>query len=181
MDTPYNDGISALYNLGAATQTFLTGLSRYTADFFVPYLISTHYFQQAESKKAFSASPLENLESYLNLLSFNAELMGRGISSALDALGNYSGKEMGEFVQAMYKSVFSMNPGDLNAFAVRQAELMERAVYVYPKVIQDIEPEYGFHFERGVHELAAETDRFYLYRISPSDPAAASGWMPSRS
>ena len=169
IDYPFKEGFSALNKLGYATQTFLSGLSRYTTDFFVPYLISTNYFQQAESDKLFNTSPLDNLESYLKLHDFNNELMGRGVSSALDAVSGYARLEMGNFIQAMYKSAFALNHHDLNAFATRQAELMDRVVHIYPQMIQDIEPEYGFHFERGVHERVAETDRFYLYQIAPSD------------
>ena len=178
---PYQEGFSALGKLGYATQTFLSGLSRYTTDFFVPYLISTHYFQQAESDNLFKTSPLDNLESYLNLLDYNNELMGRGVSSALDAVNDYARQEMGAFLQAMYQSAFALNPHELNAFATRQAELMERVVHVYPQMIQDIEPEYGFHFERGVHERVAETDRFYLYRITPSDTTVTVRRMRNRS
>jgi hypothetical protein len=169
LDFPLNEGFSALNKLGVATQTFLSGLARYTTDFFVPYLISTHYFQQAESGKLFNTSPLDNLESYLNLIDFNNELMGRSVSNALDAVNDYARQEMGNFIQAMYQSAFALNNHDLNAFATRQAELMDRVVHVYPQVIQDIESEYGFHFERGVHERVAETDRFNLYQITPSD------------
>ncbi len=164
------EGGAALHQLGGACQTFFSGLARYTADFFIPYLISTQYFQQAESDKVFNTSPLDNMESYLELLNFNTQLMGRAVSSALDAVGGYARQETENFIHALYQSVFALNPHDLNVFATRQADLMARVVHVYPKMIQDIEPEYGFHFERGVHELAAETDRFRLYQIMPSDP-----------
>ena len=172
IDDSYQEGFSALGKLGAATQTFLSGLARYTTDFFVPYLISTHYFQQVESGNLFKTSPLDSLESYLNLLDYNTELMGRGVSSALDALNACAWPEMDAFLQAMYQGLFALNPHELNAFATRQADLMERVVHIYPQVIRDIEPEYGFHFERGVHERVAETDRFCLYRITPSDTSA---------
>jgi hypothetical protein len=169
IDFPFKEGVSALKKLGDATQAFLSGLARYSTDFFVPYLLSTHYFQQAESEKLFNTSPLDNLGSYLRLLDFNNGLMGRGISSALDAVGTYARQEMDTFLQAMYQSAFALNNRDLNAFATRQAELMDRVVHHYPQVIQDIEPEFGFHFERGIHQRVTETDRFYLYQITPSD------------
>jgi hypothetical protein len=170
---PCQEGFSAIGKLGYATQTFLSGLARYTTDFFVPYLISTYYFEQTESENLFKTSLPDHLESYLNLIDCNNELMGRGVSSALDAVNDYSRQEMGAFLQAMYQSAFALNPHALNAFATRQAELMEQTVHVYPRMIRDIEPEYGFHFERGVHERIAETSRFYLYRITPSDTTAA--------
>ena len=166
----FKEGFSALNKLGYATQTFLSGLARYTTDFFVPYLISTHYFKQAESDKLFNTTPLDNLESYLKLLDVNDDLTGRSVSSALDAVGDYARQEMGNFIQAMYQSAFALNNHDLNVFATRQAELMDRVVHVYPQMIREIEPEYGFHFERGIHPRVAETDRFNLYQIMPSDP-----------
>ena len=166
------EGFSTLFKLGVATQTFLSGLARYTTDFFVPFLISTQYFQEVESGNLFKTSPLDSLESYLNLLEYNNELMGRGVTSALDAINACAWPEIAAFLHAMYQGMFAMNPLELNAFATRQAELMERVVHIYPQVIRNIEPEYGFHFERGVHERVAETDRFYLYRITPTDTAA---------
>ena len=47
---------------------------------------------------------------------------------------------------------------------------MNMVVHGYPRSIDDIAPEFGFHFERGEHLLFDETDRFLLYRISPSLP-----------
>jgi hypothetical protein len=167
------EGFSALGKLGNATQTFISGLARYTTDFFVPYLISLHYFDQTETENLFKISPLDHLETYLNLFDYNNELMSRSVTSALDAVYDCGRQEMAPYLQAMYQSAFTLNPHELNLFASRQAELMERVVYVYHQAIQDIEPEYGFHFERGLHERVAETDRFYLYRISPSDTMAA--------
>jgi len=169
IDLFFEEGFSAVNKLGCATKTFLSGLARYTTDFFVPYLISTHYFQQVESDQFPKISPMDNLESYLELNDFCNELMGRGVSSAADAVSNYAQQEMGVFLKAMYQSMFALNNHDLNAFAARQAELMDRVVRIYPQMIRDIEPEYGFHFERGVHKQVAETDRFYLYQITPSD------------
>jgi hypothetical protein len=48
---------------------------------------------------------------------------------------------------------------------------MDLIAHEYPQAIRDIESQYGFHFERGQHIKVAETDRFLLYRIAPSDPA----------
>ena len=103
-------GFRPFGKLGYAAQTFLSGLARYTTDFFVPFLISTHYFQQVESGNLFKTSPLDILESYLNLLDYNNELMGRGVSSALDAINAYAWPEIGAFLQAMYQVRFRTEP-----------------------------------------------------------------------
>jgi hypothetical protein len=51
----------------------------------VPYLISTHCFDQAETNALFKTTPLDHLESCLKLLILKNKLMGRGIFSAPDA------------------------------------------------------------------------------------------------
>ena len=45
--------------------------------------------------------------------------------------------------------------------------MLDLVVNVYPKAIDAIEPEYGFHFERGEHVLADETDRFFALPGGP--------------
>jgi hypothetical protein len=72
-------------------------------------------------------------------------------------------------ISALMNTVFNLDGEDLENFMARQAKMMELVSQIYPKAIAEIEPEYGFHFERGVNEIAAETDRFYLYKIAPTD------------
>jgi hypothetical protein len=61
---------------------------------------------------------------------------------------------------------------DIIGYIERNAETMALLAHGYPQAILDIEPEYGFHFERGEHIKAAETERFILYRIAPTVPIA---------
>lgn len=161
--------LSALNHLISASQNYLTGLSRYAADFMVPYIISTGYFRQAEQERLTTASPIESLNAYLKLLDFNLDLYSRGVSAGFKSMNGYGQFELGSLIAALYNTVLNRGEEDLYEFAERQAKLMDLVTNVYPKAIEDIEPEYGFHFEKGIHELTAETDRFYLYRISPTD------------
>ena len=160
---------SAVYHLISATQNYLAGLSRYAGDFMIPYLISTSYFKNAENEKLPSISPLKSLSDYLELLDFNLNIFNRGFFAGLNSINGYGQFEMGSFIAAIYNTFLNLEGEDLSAFAERQARLMDLVVNTYPRAIEAIEPEYGFHFERGEHQLAAETDRFYLYRISPTD------------
>jgi hypothetical protein len=48
---------------------------------------------------------------------------------------------------------------------------MELVAKGYPKAIQNIESEFGFHFERKGNIRFAETDRFMLYQVFPTDKA----------
>jgi hypothetical protein len=70
---------------------------------------------------------------------------------------------------ALFSALPNRDNEDFQSFVERQSQLMNLVVNVYPEAIEAIEPEYGFHFERGEHTLVAETERFYLYKIAPSD------------
>ena len=161
--------VSAIYQLINATQNYIAGLSRYAGDFMIPYLISTSYFKKAENEKLSNTSPLDSLAAYLRLLDFNLNIFNRGFFAGLGSINGYAQFEMGSFIAAVYNTFLNMEGEDLYAFVERQARLMDLVVNTYPQAIQAIEPEYGFHFERGEHKLVAETDHFYLYRISPTD------------
>ena len=52
----------------------------------------------------------------------------------------------------------------------RKASLMNRVIYDFPKAIRDIKPEFGFHLGSKGYEKVAETDRFDLYQVLPSEP-----------
>jgi hypothetical protein len=161
--------VSAVYQLINATQSYLAGLSKYAGDFMIPYLISTSYFKKVEDEKLSRTSPLDSLAAYLKLLDFNLNVFNRGFFGGLASINGYAQLEMSSFMAAVYNTFLNMEGEDLYAFVERQARLMDLVVNVYPRAIQAIEPEYGFHFERGEHKLMAETDHFYLYRISPTD------------
>jgi len=164
-----SNNASAMYQLINASQNYLTGLSRYAGDFMIPYLISTSYFKNTENEKLTNTSSLESLLAYLKLLDFNLDVFNRGFFAGLKSINGYGQFEMGSFIAAIYNTFLHMQGEDLSAFAERQAHLMDLVANAYPQAIQAIDPEYGFHFERGEHKLAAETDRFYLYQISPTD------------
>jgi hypothetical protein len=176
-DDPFKEtGLAG--DLAAATRHFMTGLSRYTTDFMVPYLLSTHYFQRVEKKRVAASPPADTLAAYLGLMLQNSALVNRGIAGALNMMQRYTAMEFADLADAAAKAVWQMDPSDLGDAIRRQAQLMEQVAVAYPKAIAAIEDEYGFHFERGIHRLIQETDRFRLYRIAPSahgremDPAS---------
>ena len=165
---PVLNGISMIENMYAASQNLVAGMSRYTMDFFVPYLLSTQYFQQVEKERLESAPLMESFESYLSLLDNNIELMDRsldGISKMMIALAKLNGND---FSEALQESMFEFKHEKMVRYTKRQADLLELVTQHYPKAIEAIAPEFGFHFERGEHVLVDETDRFLLYRVAPS-------------
>jgi hypothetical protein len=164
------DSLAILGNLFTASQTYLNGISRYTASFYVPYLLAAQYFQQVEARRLLEKPPEESMDAYLGLLENNIELMARSLKGSAELMGSFARKETDGFADALQQVLCEGNPAKLAQFTSRQAELLDLVVNVYPRAIDAIASEYGFHFERGEHALVDETDRFYLYRVAPSLP-----------
>ena len=169
LDTKCSKNVSAFYHLVNASQNYLTAFSKYANDFVIPYLIATSYFNDVEKYKLWSTSPLETVQSYMDLLAFNLDLIGKGISGSMKAITNSGKMEMENAIAAMFNTLFCSDGEDIEAFLARQAKMMDVMANRYPQAIQDIEPEFGFHFERGDNKKVVETDRFILYQILPTD------------
>lgn len=153
-------------------QDYHTGFSKYANEFTVPYLMATLYFNGVEQKKLLNTPPLESFQSYMDLLEFNMEIFSRGFQSSMKAISSYHEYEIQNAIAAVIKTFFPFirhEGEDLSEFITRQSDLIKMLAEDYPKAILEIEPEYGFHFERGHHELVAETDRFFLYQVAPVD------------
>jgi hypothetical protein len=161
--------IAALENYYTITMNYFSGLSRYTADFMIPFLISLQYFQKVEASRLTWASPADTLTAYLGLLNQNVEMVHRSVHGSLEMMNRYVDAELDDFMGALCKSIWQLDTGDLKQIAKRQAQLMQQVTTAYPEAIAAIEEEFGFHFERGINPLVAETDRFYLYQIMPTD------------
>jgi len=164
----FSAGLSVMENLYSATQGYLAGMSRYTTDFFIPYLLSTNYFQRVEGERLLNRSPMESFAAYLGLLDNNIELMDRSLAGTSQMMIAFAKLALNDFNEAVEESRFAFNPQKMARFTRRQAELLNEVTHIYPQAIKDIEPEFGFHFESGRHLLLDETDRFLLYRVAPS-------------
>ncbi len=101
--------------------------------------------------------------------------MDRSIKGTAHMMSAYAEQEMGGLTDALQQSCFELKYEKLARYTRRQAELLDMVANVYPRIIDAIESEYGFHFERGEHELLDETDRFLLYRVAPSSNKSKRG------
>lgn len=167
--TEFSEGLAVFENLFSSTQSYLAGITKYINNFNIPSLISMGYFQQVETRRLLQNSMTDNLDAYFDLLNYNLGLMNRGIFGAAQNIDAYAKNEMGLFTEAMKQCFFGLKFDKIEEYTARQARLMDMVVNLYPDAIEAIEPEFGFHFESGAHTLADETDRFFLYRIAPSD------------
>jgi pimeloyl-ACP methyl ester carboxylesterase len=161
-------GLAVFENLYSATQSYLAGMSRYTTDFFIPFLLSTHYFQRVEGERLLEAVPTDSFEAYLGLLDNNIELMNRSLDGTAQMMMAYAQLMLNDASEAWQQSFLEQKHEKMAHFTKRQAELLDQVIQAYPKAIDAIAPEFGFHFERGEHVLLDETERFLLYRVAPS-------------
>ncbi len=164
----FNDGVSIFGNLFSATQAYWAGMSRYNTDFFIPYLLATQIFNRVEGGRLLEELPADRFAAYLQLLQNNLEMMNRSVKGTAHMMTAYAQLEMAGLSDALQQSCFELKHEKLARYIERQAKLLEMVTTVYPQMIDAIEPEFGFHFERGEHVLLDETDRFLLYRVAPS-------------
>lgn len=150
-------------------QELFQGLSNYNREFLLPLLISSNYFNKVELERLLTNSPVDNFDSYMGLFEFNMDILTRYFTGSLSALDDYNTREFKKCVAAWYNTMFNC-PGDkIDDFISRQSEMVSNVTELLPKAIAAIEPEYGFHFERGENPKFAETDRFIVYKIVPTD------------
>ncbi|MBU1168639.1 MAG: metal transporter [Proteobacteria bacterium] len=163
--TTISDGIDS----AKAIQNYWFGLSNYVSDFLIPCLNASSYFGNVEQKNTLTYSPADNIKSQMDLLRFNVNLVSRGYSGALKFLNDYFSKEGHELMDAWFNTLCKGNGENIKTILSKRMETLNRIAVEYPKAIEEVGPEFGFHFERGENEKVAETDRFTLYKIAPTD------------
>jgi hypothetical protein len=165
--------LSGLSYLATASQNGICALLRYANEFIIPYMLATNYFRDVEAAKLWKGDPHQTIRDYTDLGRFNLDLCHRALRGALNAFGDYFRLESSTAMQAAVPLLFCGDGSSLERLVQRKAELLTLMAYRYPHAIQAIEPEYGFHFERGTSPKIAETDRFVLYQVLPSDSSVA--------
>jgi hypothetical protein len=162
------NAMSAIADGFAASGDLAAAFSRYTNEFFIPYLISTAYFQDVEQHRIRHADIKETADAYQRLFHFNLSLWTRAMKGAVDSFSRYLSVEGRRTFQTMAE----LGSGDtraLAAFMRRKAELAETLARRYPEAIDAIAPEYGLHAEDTQIVKVDETDRFILYQVLPTD------------
>ncbi|CAN2039430.1 Alpha/beta hydrolase fold-containing [Candidatus Magnetomoraceae bacterium gMMP-15] len=161
---------NSIANQMNAPQNYWIGITNYLNGFMVPYMNSINYFTEAEQSKLTNGEPMtETFQSYLELLDFNFDISSRNFTGSMKALADYSSQNLKEGLAALFNTLLNADGENIEEFISRQARMIKILTNDYPKAIQDIKSEYGFHFESGKNIKFAETDRFILYKILPTD------------
>jgi len=164
--------LNATLDQAKVVQTYWLGLMRYGTDFMNPSWNALSSFSAVERDKLRNLTPWENFADSLALWEFLSQIGEAALAHGLKAMNDYHALHLRDFFDAWLNTIFEQEGVDVAEHAAREAKLMELVVHSYPQAIRDIEPEYGLHFGDGGYIKVAETERFYLYQILPTDPEA---------
>jgi hypothetical protein len=156
-----------------AAQDLTMGLERYSRDFFRCFVNASAIFSGVEASRLPFRPPLESIEAHSRLFETNLGLGHRGL---VEILRSARALGLGETERALaaWRRTLSGEPGEtIDAYAARSARVARCLVDDYPAAVEAVAEDYGFHFERGQNPLVLETDRFFLYRIVPTDSTVA--------
>jgi hypothetical protein len=159
----------AASNKTIAIQLYWNGVLKYFHDFVGSYWIALSYFNSVESSRVMSTSPIETMRDYVDLLQLNLIIAQDAMKSSHAVISDFHIREFSKTFTAWLNTVFGIDGEDIEVLTSKQAQLMEKVVHAYPKAIKEIRKEYGFHFDNRGYRKAAETDRFELYQVFPTD------------
>jgi hypothetical protein len=160
--------------LGAKSNVYyLNGLASYTTEFMAPYWTALHSFLSLEREKITTHEPKDTLRDYAELFQFNLQIARTGYWSSLLAINDYCAREYEKALLALINTVFDREGQDFKDTRERRLRLIEMVNREYPKAIDSIEAEFGFHFDDGGYLKVAETERFDLYQVLPLDKDVA--------
>ncbi len=171
-----NDILSMYCNLNkaliaqlTATAYFAEGAKSYHEDFLKPLMTAAEIFQKTEAARLLSRNPLKTAEAYYQLFEYNNILFAKYAKGSLNFSGLYFQKNLEQYLKAASTTLEKESSQQLADFFIEKQKDLQRVVFEYPQAIKDIEPEFGFHFEKQPKSLIAETDRFILRKVFPSD------------
>ncbi len=154
-----------------ASQNFFVGAARYNTDFAIPQMLAMQYITGVEQKESVKKRPDEIFNEYMQLAKMCADLSQRATMGTMGAWQRFGKQELKKIPIESGPDFATLKASNtLRDSAARWAKLSALLTYDLPQAMQDVVPEYGFHFESGEHELVAETDRFRLYQVAPNQP-----------
>jgi hypothetical protein len=155
-----------------AALDYWAAFAPYYDEFMVPFGVAARIWQDEELRRLASSDPQQLAVDYTRLLAVNVDILHRALVAGALAIAEYIDHEGTGALAAWANTLAGVGGSDLADFAARQARLARLVASEYPAAIEEVAEEYGFHFERGGHPLFAETDRFLVYRVTPTDPRA---------
>ncbi|KPA13888.1 poly(R)-hydroxyalkanoic acid synthase, class III, PhaC subunit [Candidatus Magnetomorum sp. HK-1] len=161
--------LNTILRLNKTHMDYCTGLMEHSRDFSSAYLTACTYFWNTENRQALFNGKPTTTETFGELFGFNIELYLKSMVGLTGVIKRFGELEGNDTIQAIFQLIFDGNTRPLNKLLDRHEIMLDTLCKKYPQAIEDIASEYGFHFEKGNGKKIAETDRFDLYEIFPSD------------
>lgn len=161
--------LQAFMNIARSKLLFWMGVTRYAFSFATPFWLALSHFGDMEMGRANRRFTLKDANDFIELLIFEMQLAARGTMASISALNEYHTKELRDILIAMGNSLSNSGSEGILGYSKRQLEIMDTLYSAYPRAIRDIGSEYGLHFDNGGYVKTAETDRFELYQVLPTD------------
>jgi alpha-beta hydrolase superfamily lysophospholipase len=159
----------SLMDLTRIYQAYWSGVYKYTGEFTLPFWTALNAFLTTEKDKLVRHRPEDSIKDYLELLKFNLQVAEKGLVSSLETMGDYHASKASQWFAAGLNTFEQAEGETIQELLTREADLLEKVVYTYPKAIREIKTEYGFNFNAHGYIKKAETDRFELYQVLPSN------------
>ncbi|MDM8544044.1 metal transporter [Desulfococcaceae bacterium HSG9] len=152
-----------------AAQIHTNGVNKYLDEFNIPFEISFNAFNEREKEKVKTNSLQRTMQDYYELLLFNLQVAENGCNSTFKVMNSFYAQKATAAFSAWLNTCFDQKGDNIADFATQQRQLLEKVIYTYPEAIKAVRPEFGFHFDNGGYIKTAETDRFDLFQVLPTD------------
>ena len=145
------------------------GMMRYSYVFMAPFWSVLRDVSSVKGNGSINGPAWGKSPDILQLLMFEVQLAARGVWADIFATSQYYLREMSDVMIAIENSLLENRDQGLGRYSERQLRLIDTVVNAYPKAVEEIEPEFGLHLDTGGYVKIAETDRFELYQVLPTD------------
>ncbi len=145
------------------------GMMRYSYGFIAPFWTVLSNVSNAKGNGPNGGSTWNKSPELWELMMFEAQLAAKGAWSDITAMSQYYLREMSDVMIAIENTLLEKSDEGLLRYSERQLRLIDTVVNAYPKAVDEIEPEFGLHLDTAGYVKIAETDRFELYQVLPTD------------
>ncbi len=163
------DLLEAFLNTSRLRWFQLLGMMRYASGFMGPFWSILRNWSNDRENISNDGSTWGMSVDFIELLLFEVQLTAKGAWADMSAMSQYHLREMSDVLTAIENTLFEKKEEDLVRYSERQLRLMDTVVNVYPEAVRKVESEYGFHLDTEGYAKVAETDRFELYQVLPTD------------
>jgi hypothetical protein len=159
----------AYFDIISASALYWAGIIKYNQDFFGPMYRAYTYFARQELLKMMKGHKQTSIREYEELLNFGALLAMSAWKASVDKAWEYHSKEYSRFVSSFINTLQNGRGEKIDDYAASTVKALEKLVVDFPRAVQEVRKDYGFHLDDGRYVKTAETDRMLLYQVLPTE------------